>query len=117
MLPARPPLASLVWTTSTPVDPDTVVPLARCTAPDIPTAIALALRIVTAPLDDTVPDPLTTLTAPPTFPDDVVSPARTATSPPSPLFVVPTLTLIDPASPLTADPVNNSKSPTLPFRV
>jgi len=100
-----------------PESPTRVVPELRISEPDAPTDTAFALRIVTAPLDDTVPDPLTTLTAPPTFPDDVVSPARIATSPPSPLFVVPTLTLIDPASPFTATPVNSNKSPTLPFRV
>jgi hypothetical protein len=72
-----PTLPFRVWPVATvtlPESPDAVVPLLNTSTPDDPTEIALALRIVTAPLDDTVPDPLTTLTTPPICVGSAVEP-------------------------------------------
>jgi len=58
-----------------PLAPDPVVPLLNNTYPLTPVVTAFALRIVTAPDDDTPPAPLTTLTTPPGLFTSVVLPA------------------------------------------
>ena len=130
---ARPPapLTPLLITTS-PLTPDTELPLPTHTDPVVPTlpvpllntsdpltpdVIAFADRMRTAPDDDTDPAPLTTLTTPPTLDDDVVDPPNTYTSPPAPLFVLPTTTDTDPADPDVADPLPTTTYPTLPCDV
>ena len=100
--PALPDDAPPDATTTDPDVPAAVVPLLNTMLPLEPLATALALRMVTAPDVDTVPEPLTTLTCPPLCPGNVVSPARITTAPPSLLLLVPTATLTEPAAPLVA---------------
>jgi hypothetical protein len=82
------------------------VPLLNTIAPLSPFDAAFAVRSVIEPDDDTEPAPLDTCTRPPVLLDDVVEPAYTYTSPPTPLFVVPTATEIEPARPELASPVD-----------
>ena len=92
-------------TDTSPLSPSAVVPLLRITVPLSLALIAFADRTVTRPDDDTDPPPLTTLTDPPFAVPNVVLPATTYTSPPSPESLDPTLTDTDPATPLPATPV------------
>jgi hypothetical protein len=92
-----------------PESPEPVVPLLNNIAPLTPADTAFALRMYTAPLDDTPPEPLATLTTPPTFEVEVVSPAFTYTLPPFVIVVEPTVTLTEPALPKLASPDNNTK--------
>jgi hypothetical protein len=113
--PAGPPVAAPLEIRISPDLPLLVVPELNRSTPLAPTATAFALRITISPLDETDPAPLTTLTAPPTCPDDVVSPARIATSPPRLESTVPTEILIEPAELPTPSPVEMRRSPTAPF--
>ena len=78
-------------------------------------AFALAIKIL--PDDDTVPGPLTTLTPPPTRPEEVVSPALMETRPPVASSVVPTTILMEPAPLEIAAPVDSDTLPAAPRRV
>ena len=95
--------------------PVAVVPLLNTIDPLTPAGDVFADRIITLPDDDTAPAPLTTVTLPPVFDDEVVEPAYKYSPPPFPLFVLPTATDIGPAEPRLARPETTSRLPTLPL--
>ncbi|MFO0000831.1 MAG: hypothetical protein ACK559_06865, partial [bacterium] len=78
---------------------------------------AMSITRCGAAADTTLSAPLTTLPTPPTLDDDVVDPPNTYTSPPAPLFVLPTTTDTDPADPDVAAPLPTTTYPTLPSDV
>ena len=101
--------------------PDFAVPATlpelKIISPLAPPVTAFALRIVTAPLDDDVPPPLTMRTSPPEAVVDDVVPAARLKCPPTPEFVLPMTTLSEPAAPLSAAPVAITTLPAAPDAV
>ena len=104
ILPLKPPTDAPVASVMLPLAPLPVVPLLNTTLPLLPAVIAFALRMLTAPDDDTLPPPLVTLTIPPVFEASVVEPADKYMLPPTPLSVWPTVNEMDPADPPDAVP-------------
>ena len=111
-LPARPPVAAPVPIRMSPVLPSLLDPVLKYNDPLMPAAPAFKLRITTAPLDDPVPSPDDTRTAPPVF--TVLRPAFTSTAPPEPQVPLPTLTTTAPARPAVATPEPKKTAPLLP---
>lgn len=112
--PAAPPCASDDATRMRPLLPDADVPVTRVMLPVSPAYSAFAVRIEMAPLDDDVPAPLNREIVPPTFCVVVVVPARINTPAPVPDVALPAVTLMVPAEPDVAGPVNRFKEPDCP---
>ena len=73
--PLKPPTDAPDANRTKPLLPPPVLPLLNSTYPLLPDVNAFALRTVTAPDDDTLPPPLTTLTTPPVLALSVELPA------------------------------------------
>lgn len=103
-MPAAPRSAAPVLIVTMPALPDAVVPVYSCMSPLEPADTALAVSRDSRPLEDDWPAPVTTTNAPPTADVSTVDPAERTTSPPVPLFVVPTTRLMEPARPADTEP-------------
>lgn len=117
MEPARPNSERPDATVMSPVFPLLAVPEDSNNTPEVPSDTALADRIVTVPLDEDTPLPLTMTTLPPTLVVSTVRPASMRMSPPVPEYDVSTRTSIRPATPLWALPDKIAMEPVFPDRV
>jgi hypothetical protein len=96
-----------------PVVPELDVPELKTSTPLTPLAPALAVRMVTAPLDVAMPWPLTIPTAPPVR--TVLSPEATVSRPPAPLMPLPTVMLMAPPLPPVAESEPMETDPVVPL--
>jgi hypothetical protein len=97
-----------------PEPPKGAVPVLNTIQPLVPEESAFALRIVMSPEEATAPPPLVTSTLPPTLLVDVVEPATTTMSLPSPCADTPTSTDTEPEAPDVAAPVATMMAPVAP---
>lgn len=115
MLPPVPLVAEPVFNTIDPLLPSEVVPDLIEIDPDTPPVSVLNVRIVNAPLDVDVPNPVLMETEPPV--SEVDSPAERTILPPAPELPLPIETLILPLTPEVDDPVRKEIAPLLPLDV
>jgi hypothetical protein len=113
MAPPRPTVAAPVPIQIWPLFPLLELPEENTRTPETPASPAFVLRIVTAPLVDSVPSPLLKLNVPPVC--TVLRPENTCMPPPAPLVPLPTDKSTVPPRPTVAAPDPKRIEPLLPL--
>jgi len=110
--PPRPPDDDPEPTYKAPLLPRLAVPELNTSKPLTPLVPAFAVRILRSPLLVLDPEPLTSVIIPPV--KRLLRPDIRPSCPPDPLVPLPTVSMMEPPRPLTADPVPIRKAPLLP---